>query len=498
MAKWKVDTPAGHSYIVEADTWEAADDAVANAPNAFAGGFDESQDSAPMAEWLASRDDAVGILDAGMAFVRGDKQPEGLPFSGSILPFSKDAQGNVSFDSDAGLVGMAKRAITFPMDAMQGKVDPLSDEGIARAVETASVASPVSAGTRGGLGWAGRPLRTRAPVETPTGQELLTTGGGQFDMARGMGVRYDPSAVNSMALNVRTQLLNSGFRKKNASGTFSELRGLIKSPESGAFATIDDLHAIRQALQKIPNTEERAQDRAAAGVLINAIDEFIRNPDPASVMAGPATAAGATWGKGMGNYAAGKRSDKLVDKPFSLEERAERRINPLSSGSTDKTIRDRVGALLDNPKTRSGFSAEEITLLESVKNGKMPRNVVSLIGNLLGAGATVATTVGMAATGAAFGGIPGAVAAAAPGATVLAARGLGGKLTKRALNKTAETVRKRSPLYEERMANAPAVPHASPAARSSVSRAVSQPMTQQQRERYEEYLRQKWALEQGA
>ena len=75
-----------------------------------------------------------------------DAAPVGAPapqpdqsYQGKILPISRDAQGNVSFDSDAGILGAVKRAVTLPGDVMAGKVDPTSEEGIGRAAEFAGV-----------------------------------------------------------------------------------------------------------------------------------------------------------------------------------------------------------------------------------------------------------------------------------------------------------------------------------------------------------------------
>jgi hypothetical protein len=86
------------------------------------------------------------------------KQKE-KPFSGTILPFSKDEQGNVSFDSNAGIVGAIKRAVTLPRDVVIGKVqlpssegipgsiapdDPGADEALSRIREAATVVNPVN------------------------------------------------------------------------------------------------------------------------------------------------------------------------------------------------------------------------------------------------------------------------------------------------------------------------------------------------------------------
>lgn len=94
-------------------------------------------------------------------------QVQDQSYTSSILPLSKDAQGSVSFDSNAGLLGMAKRAFMLPGDAMAGNVDTLGDEGIARAAEFAGVFSPMSpaAGT-------GRIAAIATPAQRPVSQGM--------------------------------------------------------------------------------------------------------------------------------------------------------------------------------------------------------------------------------------------------------------------------------------------------------------------------------------
>lgn len=117
-------------------------------------------------------------------------------YRGSILPFSKNDKGEVSFDSDAGVVGMAKRFFTLPHDVATGDVVltsknglpgtvPIEDQqvtmepnaisrffgadpnkrwqgadpegGIARTFEAATLANPATVG-----------MRVAAPVATPS------------------------------------------------------------------------------------------------------------------------------------------------------------------------------------------------------------------------------------------------------------------------------------------------------------------------------------------
>lgn len=430
------------------------------------------------------------------------------PYSGQLLPFSKDAQGNVSFDINAGLPGVIKRTIEFPADALRGKVDPLSDEGIARSVEAATVLSPVSAGARGGLGWAGAPAK-KVPVKppVPTSDELLSTGGFGFDMARQMDVRYDPKSVKNMALKLQSQLFKAGYRdtSESAKSVYKELKGLSKSPEPGAFASIDDLHSVRAALQNAAQNFNNPTGQRAAAIAIKEIDKFITSPDPQSVMAGPAAAAGGVWKDAMGNYAAGKRSDRLN----GIEESTLRRAKANNSGlNVDNTIRQRVAALLDSPERRAGFSPEEIALLEQVANGTAARNTLRWAGNLLGGGGGIAGGIAGGAGFAAFGPAGTAAAVAAP----LAAKLAGNKLTKNALRKVDTAVRERSPLYAQREATAPPPFIPAPGARTAMGRtlaagpitaekeALFKKMEEQQvsPQEYEEYLRSKWASDQGA
>jgi hypothetical protein len=432
--------------------------------------------------------------------------PPQEPYSGQLLPFSKDAQGNVSFDTDAGLVGVVKRAVTFPADAMRGKVDPLSDEGIARAVEAAGVMTPVSAASRGGLGWAGAPVK-RSPVKpvVPSANELKGTGGFGFDMARQMDVRYTPQSVQNMALKLRSQLHAAGYRESNAPKVYAELNALSRPVAPGSFASIDDIHAIRMALGKAAQDFNNPTEQGAASQFISAIDDFITNPDPKAVVAGPVAGAGGVWDDAMGNYAAGKRSDRLQ----GIEESTGRRAAASNSGlNLDNTIRQRVSGLLDDPKKRSGFSQEELDLLETVAKGTAPRNVTRFIGNLLGGGGGLGAMI----TGMGAGVMTGSTAPMLLGTAVVgtgvAAKGVANRLTKSALRNADEAVRKRSPLYQDRVAN-PELAAKGAGVRSMPGRAAGAtvvqqpPMTPDQwspemLQEFEEFLRQKYAPQQGA
>ncbi len=74
---------------------------------------------------------AIAIASARARAATG-RAPEASPeWSGSILPVSRDAQGNVQFDSNAGVLGALQRAVTLPGEVCSGEVDPMSEEEFA-------------------------------------------------------------------------------------------------------------------------------------------------------------------------------------------------------------------------------------------------------------------------------------------------------------------------------------------------------------------------------
>ena len=74
------------------------------------------------------------------------KPKEYEPFS--VLPFREDEAG-IHFDPHAGLLGSIISGLTAPGDVLTGKLDPMSDEGIKRAMDLAGLATSGSTfGTR--------------------------------------------------------------------------------------------------------------------------------------------------------------------------------------------------------------------------------------------------------------------------------------------------------------------------------------------------------------
>lgn len=124
-----------------------------------AGSTDNATPALPPGFQIMGQDDVQPKLKAPIQ----QPEAESLEQSGAILPISRDAQGNVSFDSNAGLLGAVKRSVMLPGEVMAGNVDPLSEEGIGRAAEFAGVFTPGTPAAGTGRGIAQLAARKRQP-----------------------------------------------------------------------------------------------------------------------------------------------------------------------------------------------------------------------------------------------------------------------------------------------------------------------------------------------
>lgn len=386
-------------------------------------------------------------------------------FKGSVIPMSQDDRGDWKLDMSAGLPGMvsnlAKAAwsgATAPGDVYNGKLDPGSDAAIGRALDLASVASPVNPAITAGDRAIPGVLKavTQEKVKPPTTDALYEAASGGYNKARDMGVDYSSDAVKNLAAGLRAGLEKDGILGELAPKTFSVL-GKLENPPSGSVTPLGGLDAARKAFGLAGKDFANPTEQLAAKRVIEGLDGFVENPDAASVVAGPAAAAADTLKGARGNYAAASRSDRIN----GIEDAADLRAAAANSGhNADNSIRSRVASLLLSPKQAAGYSAPELAALRQVTEGDLTRNTARQIGNLLGGGgglgAALTGTIGVGG-GLAAGGPAGAAVGASLPVLGYGAKALGNALTRRALNSADEIVRSRSPLFQQMQQGAPMV-----------------------------------------
>jgi len=421
---------------------------------------------------------------------RGQTMPaEGVERS-TILPFSKaTATGETFFDPEAGLFGAVKRGVMTPGDVAMGKLDPNSPEGARRMAEFATVASPVSAGAARGVSMIPGISKTMRPIvpRAPTAEALGQAADVGYETVRKMGVDYSAQAVKGLADDIEQRLIRDGRLEEQAKGTYGLLRKLQRvpvSPEDGTtLTTLDQMVSARRALQNIAGDYTNPQDQAAAGIAIKSLDEFLEAANPESVVAGPATAAAKELERARGNVAAEFRS-KRITKPeegtaiTGAEQRAEINAAVANSGmNLGNQLRQQIRRIVTDPKQARGYSKEEIKLMTEIASGRLGINVMRRLGNFLGGGGGLtAQTAGLgtAAIGLQLGGPLGLMAGIIPPAIGAGARATSNAMTKRQIRLLDELIRRRSPLYQEALRNAPLRPQyrLNPAANAAVQRGL--------------------------
>lgn len=391
-----------------------------------------------------------------------DASGDDKSYTGSILPFSVDAEGNKQFDIDAGLIGSIKRAITLPGEAMRGEVDPTSPEGIARAFEFAATVSPMNPAVRAGDRAIPGVLRAPTkPIEPPTALALKNAAKEGYETLKSMPVDYKTSAVNNLAGEIQANLTNDGIITELAPKTYAILGKLSENPE-GSVASLAGLEAARRTFANAAKDFANPTEQLAAKRAMESLDQFLARSDPATVHSGDPSGVGDLLRTARGNYSAAKRSEALTN----LDDAAQLRANAANSGqNAGNTTRQRIASLLLNDKQAAKFGKEDLAELRGVNEGSRAANATRKVGNVFGGGGglgQMAAGAAGAAVGSVFGPTGAAVGAAAlPGLGRLS-RAASNKLTEKALQQVERNTRKRSPLYEEMLKQgkgAPALPN---------------------------------------
>lgn len=409
---------------------------------------------------------------AAKAAAASNAPPQEKPaYSGAVLPLSKDSAGHVYFDSNAGLIGAIKRALTLPHDVATGQVDPLSNEGISRSLELGTLASPVNPAVRMGeraIPGVAKALR-QPKMAPPTAEALKIAADAGYSGAREMGVEYSSDAIKSVAGALRTKLEQDGIIGELAPKTFSILKKLETPPENST-APLSGIDAARRALGNAAKEFTNPTEQLAASRIIDGLDKFTENPPASAVVAGPAADAATVLSEARGNYAAAMRSDRIT----GAEDAADLAAAVANSGrNIDNALRQRAKSILLNPKQRAGFNSDEIAALEEVARGTATRNRIRDVGNLLGGGGGMGAVVtgGVGGLAGSHFGAPGVAVGAGLPLVGMGAKGVANALTRRALGRVDEMTRMRSPLYSKIQRDVP-MSIVSPEKRAAIVRAL--------------------------
>lgn len=305
-------------------------------------------------------------------------------------------------------------------------------------------------GVAGGVGAAkvGASLAKR-PAAVPSADDLLKTGGRQFEAVRTSGATVDSNDAQIIAQGIRGKLLQDGADPEAQKLVFNVLDRLEAKGAAGQPIPYSEIDVLRKNLNNLklnPDGSIRKFAKDATNDLMGYMAQVL-----------PQNVSG-TLKEAIGNYAAGKRSNILQGKANLADLNAN---SAGSGGNIDNASRQALKQLarpINNDvipvAKKLGFNDAEIAKLNEAIKGTRGGNAARLVGKL----APTGVVSGGLSGGAGFalsGGNP--IGAAALPAVGYLAKAIGDLSTKRAVSALDILVRSRSPLAAQVAASLPQV-----------------------------------------
>ena len=287
-----------------------------------------------------------------------------------------------------------------------GGAVPAATAGISRVVNNA---------------WANRAIR-QASRGAPSTADLRAMGNAAYRAIDDAGVQISPDAVRSAGADIIDAMTRQGLDAGPMSLTPQSARlaeviaGAVPDGATGVpFSAIEVMR--RKAGVPASNIGNRVESALGSRV-IEGLDDFVNNLQPAQVVAGKADDLAS-------NIATARDIWSRMSRSQLIEDAIENSQNYM--GGEASGIRNQFSRILKNPKLSRGFSDVEKRAMRRVVSGSIPEQILQLAGGGLGQMATIGG-------GAAAGGAPGALAG-------MAAAGGARRLSEALTRRNAETVR---------------------------------------------------------
>jgi hypothetical protein len=368
---------------------------------------------------------------------------------GGLLPLSKNRQtGEVSFDSNAGIVGAIKSALSLPGEVAAGKFETkpetpgvLSDVDQARAqaneatlgkrtMELATMASPISAGSRVAASAAAAGVKAPKPA-LPEIEALKESARAAYKVADDAGIVVSEKSFGPLVKDIASTVVKEGLDPTLHPGATAALKRLGEvQRQPVALSTIDTL---RQVVKDAAASKTPGEARLAS-MMIDKIDDYVKGIGMKDVVAAAENPAIATKAltDARGLWASARKSEAVEN----LVERATTRAGQFSGSGFENALRTEFRQFVMNKKNLRGYSKEEVAALKKVAEGGTIDNLARYVGKLAPTGVVSGVLSGGA--GAAIGGGIGAVALPVAG---FAARQYATRRTQGNVEKVRELVR---------------------------------------------------------
>lgn len=263
------------------------------------------------------------------------------------------------------------------------------------------------------------PSAVPAPGPTATTAEFRTAAKSYYKQMEDSGVQVAASGTRKLADEVKTAAEKANIDPTlHPRGTAALKRVEAAADKPLSFERLDQL---RQIVKEAGSSPDKGEQRIA-GILTDALDEFVAKAGGTDIAAGDAATAKTALGHARSLWEKFAKLDTVDD----LVERAKISAPNFSGSGLENALRTEFRALAKNKSKMRTFSAKEQDAIKRVAKGTATSNIARGAGKFAPTG-IVSTVLGGGA-GAAVGGGIGAVAVPVAG---FAARQLATVLTRR-------------------------------------------------------------------
>lgn len=280
-----------------------------------------------------------------------------------------------------GIAATPKKAIS---GALKFGIAPgLASEGAGQATEGTAAepyARVVAAMGAGGLASAvphkvNQVRANNALIKSaPSRDDLRASSKASYDAANAAGVVVKPQAVDDIATKIVSRVTNEGFHPDIHPKVNAALRTIF---EEGANAQpLDRMELIRRRIGSAANSLD-PDERRVASIAREEFDDLVENLQPGDLFAGDITAATDSLKSARDAWRRQSKSELIQEAIIKAEDRA---ATSGTGGNIDNAMRQNLRRLLDNPKTRRMFTADEQDAIRHASRASSTANIMRSIG----------------------------------------------------------------------------------------------------------------------
>jgi hypothetical protein len=238
----------------------------------------------------------------------------------------------------------------------------------------------------------------RRPPAPPSVDQLRTEKNAAYRDTQSLGVAYNPQSYDNLLANIVGAARADQISPDRHAAAYSFIRDM--AGRRGQPVSLTELDQVRQMVRRDLITPSYGNPAAAAdahfgNLILDEIDEFIGNARPADLISGNASeAANAILRARSANTRF--RKAELIEEAIT---KAQRRTESTGSGGNiNNALRQNIRAILDSPKKRRSFNAQEIDTMEELVRQGRTENFLRLVGKLSPSGNGLMAALGIGGT----------------------------------------------------------------------------------------------------